>query len=48
MFDLILFHQQVICFILNVLTLVEVPCLSLTDPSHPIWSFSLSSILKRW
>ena len=34
--DLILLHQEMPPFILNVLNLVEVPGLSLTNPSHPI------------
>ena len=36
MSDLILLHQEMLPFILNALNLVEVPCLSLTNPSHPI------------
>ena len=36
MSDLILLHQEMLSFILNALNLVEVPCLSLTNPSHPI------------
>ena len=36
MSDLILIHQEMLSFILNALNLVEVACLSLTNPSHPI------------
>jgi hypothetical protein len=35
--DLILLHQEMICFILNALNLVEVPCLPIADPSHLIY-----------
>jgi hypothetical protein len=53
MFGLILLHQEMLCFILNELNLVEVKSLvfPLTDHSHPIYillSFSPSSVLKRW
>ena len=36
MSDLIILHQEMLTFILNALNLVEVPCLSLTNTSHPI------------
>ena len=36
MSDLILLHQEMLPFILNVLNLVEVPYLSLKNPNHPI------------
>jgi hypothetical protein len=37
MSNLILLNQEVLWFILNALNLVEVPCLPLTNPSHPIY-----------
>jgi hypothetical protein len=37
MYYLSLLHQKVHRFILNALNLVEVPCLPLTNPSHPIY-----------
>jgi hypothetical protein len=39
MIDLILLHQEVLCFFLNTFNLVEVPCLPLTDTIHPIYVF---------
>ena len=36
MSDLILLHREMLSVILNTLNLVEVSCLSLTNPSHPI------------
>jgi hypothetical protein len=36
MFDLIPLHQEVLCFMLNTLNLIEVPSISLMNPSHPI------------
>jgi hypothetical protein len=40
MSDLIRLHQDVLCFILNALNLVEVPCLPLMDPNHPMYVIS--------
>jgi hypothetical protein len=39
MTDLIILHQDILCFILNALNLVEVSCIPLTNPSHPIYVF---------
>jgi hypothetical protein len=44
MFDLIFLHQEVLCFILNVLNLVQVPCLPLTNSSH--LSYICASLLR--
>ena len=46
MSDLILLHQEMLPFILNALKLVEVPCLSLMNPSHPI-NVTMLSLIKR-
>jgi hypothetical protein len=44
MSDLIFLHQEVFHFILNAFKLVEVSCLSLTNPSHP--TYALLSFLR--
>jgi hypothetical protein len=39
--DPIVLHREVLSFILNILNLVEVLCLSLIDPSHHIYIYML-------
>lgn len=38
MSDLILLHQERLCFILNAISLIEVPCISPMDPIHFIYA----------